>query len=91
MKIFRRKSQAVGKTPLPPPRVEAKALLQDDTHDIFVMYEHERHRTDLGWSCRNLEAGDPKRYGTINNDWQSETFQDPVQMLLPGWRFQGKW
>ena len=91
MKIFRRKSQAVGKANTPPPKSEAKTLLQDDTHAIFVMHEHERRRTDLGWSYRNLEAGDPKRYGTATGDWQSETFQDPVHLLPVGWQFRGKW
>ena len=92
MKIFRRKAQPSSKaaTP-PPPKAEAKALLQDSTHAIFVMFEHERRRADLGWSYRNLEAGDPKRYGTVNKGWQSELFQDPVHMLPAGWHFQGKW
>ena len=92
MKIFRRKSQAVAKAVVTPqPKAETKPLLQDDTHDIFVMLEHERRRTDLGWSYRNLEAGDPKRYSTVNGGWQSESFQDPLQMLPAGWKFQGKW
>lgn len=85
MKLFRRKP---AKAPLP--KIEAKPLLKDETHDIFVMYEHERRRADLGWSFRNLEAGDPKRYAAANGVWQSND-QDADHLVPVGWRFQGKW
>ena len=93
MNIFRRKS-SLPPDKSPPPKLSTptpQAFLHDSTHDVFVVFEHERRRTDLGWSYRNLEAGDPKRYGTVGGGWQSETFQDPEQMLAAGWKFKGKW
>ena len=91
MKIFRRKSVSQQSPPPSKPVVPTKTLIRDDNHDIFVIYEHERRRKDLGWSYRNLEAGDPKRFGSSDGSWQSEIFVDPVHLIPSGWHFQGKW
>lgn len=55
--------------------------------DIFVVNEHERWRNDLGWSSRNLEVGDPKRY--VSKLHQSDTAIEAP--LPPGWQYVGTW
>jgi hypothetical protein len=60
---------------------------ESEEGDIFVVNEHERWRNDLGWSCRNLEVGDPKRY--VSKLHQSETTIDAP--LPSGWQYVGSW
>jgi hypothetical protein len=53
--------------------------------DMIVVFEHERFRVDLGWSYRNLEVGDPKRYTSKLH--QSNIEKEPA--LPPGWEYMG--
>jgi hypothetical protein len=59
----------------------------EDDGDIFVVNEHERWRNDLGWSHRNLEIGDPKRY--VSKLHQSDSSREAA--LPTGWQFVGPW
>jgi hypothetical protein len=60
---------------------------EEDDGDIFVVNEHERWRNDLGWSHRNLEIGDPKRY--VSKLHQSDSSREAA--LPTGWQFVGPW
>mmetsp|Transcript_16819 Transcript_16819/g.25283 ORF Transcript_16819/g.25283 Transcript_16819/m.25283 type:complete len:1239 (+) Transcript_16819:216-3932(+) len=61
--------------------------VETDTADLFVVMEHERWRVDLGWSHRNLEVGDPKRFVSKLH----ESNEDLEPMLPPGWVYVNEW
>lgn len=60
---------------------------EEEDGDVFVVFEHERWRNDLGWSSRNLEVGDPKRY--VSKLHQSDTTKEA--QLPTGWQYLGNW
>ena len=71
--------------------VEGKNAQIEDTQtdasnsDMIVVMEHERFRVDLGWSHRNLEVGDPKRFTSKLH--QSSVTLEPT--LPAGWEYVG--
>lgn len=84
-KLKKESAEESCKLPTPAPAENTEETSEADDSDTIVVFEHERFRVDLGWSYRNLEVGDPKRYTSKLH--QSATDLEPKLPL--GWEYVG--
>lgn len=85
LNIFKTKKVPAEEQQTPAPNIHTTNETESAESDMIIVYEHERFRVDLGWSHRNLEVGDPKRFTSKLH--QSNVEKEPV--LPPGWEYVG--
>lgn len=73
------------------PQSESPSKVKDEIQsgsDIIRVFENQRWRNELGWTHRNLEVGDPKRF--VNSE--NFEFDNLDEVLVPdGWEYVGAW